>query len=58
MKKIMLSAGCCLGAFWISFWARSLDTVLGCLCFALGVLLFVASWISVIKVTKKEKEEK
>lgn len=58
MKKILLSAGSCLGAFWICYWSRSLDTVIGCLCFALGVILFVGTWISVIKETKKEKEEK
>ena len=58
MKKILVSAGSCFGAFWICFWASSLDTVLGCLCFTLGVIVFAASWIAVIKDIKKNKKDK
>ena len=57
MKKILVSAGSCFGAFWICFWAGSLDTVIGCLYFTLGVILFVASWIAVIKDIKNKKDK-
>ena len=57
MKKIWTTAGSCAGACWICYWARSLDTVLGCLCFALGVIVFAGSWISIIKDVKKDKED-
>ena len=57
MKKIWTTAGSCAGAFWMCFWARSLDTVIGCLYFSLGVILFAGAWISVIKDVKKDKED-
>lgn len=57
-KKMLVASGSCFGAFWICFWARSLDTVIGCLCFTLGVIVFVASWIAVIKDIKKNKKDK
>lgn len=57
MKKVLVAAGSCFGAFWICFWARSLDTVLGRVCFTIGVILFAASWIAVIKDLKKGKKD-
>ena len=58
MEKILVSAGSCFGAFWISYWARSLDTAIGYVCFAIGVIVFLASWISVIKDVIRDKKNK
>ena len=58
MKKILVTSGSCFGACWICYWASSLDTVIGCVCFSIGVIVFATSWITVIKDIKKNKKEK
>ena len=58
MKKALQAAGSAFGAAWIVFWVRSLDTTLGCLCFAFGIVIFVGSWISIIRDVKKDKKDK
>lgn len=40
------------------FWAKSLDTAIGCLFFSLGIILFVGSWSAEIRNKKKDKEDK
>ena len=42
----------------IGFWARSLDTTMGCLLFTLGIILLVGSLFSESGNKKKDKEEK
>ncbi len=58
MKKSLQAAGSAFGATWIVYWIRSLDTTLGCICFGLGIVIFVVSWISVFIDVKKDKKEK
>lgn len=58
MKKSLQTAGAAFGAAWIGFWVKSLDTTLGCVCFSLGIVIFVGSWISVLRDVKKDKKEK
>ena len=58
MKKSLQAAGCAFGAAWIVFWVKSLDTALGCVCFALGIVVFAGSWISILRDVKKAKKEK
>ena len=57
MKKYFRNFCAALGGCMIGFWARSLDTAIGCLFFTLGILLLVGSLISESKSKKKEKEE-
>ena len=57
MKKILQVVGSAMGAHWICFGAGELDTVIGCLCFAFGVILFAGSWISILKDEKKKKKK-
>ena len=58
MKKSLQAAGSAFGASWIVFWFKSLDTTIGCVCFALGIVIFAGSWISVFRDVKKDKKEK
>lgn len=57
MKKSLQAAGSAFGASWIVFWAKSLDTALGCICFAIGIAIFAGSWISIFRTSKKDKKE-
>ena len=52
-RKVCAAFGGCL----IGFWARSLDTTIGCLFFTLGIILLAGSWISDARNKKKDKEE-
>lgn len=58
MKKSLQAAGSAFGAAWIVFGVKSLDTTIGCVCFALGIVIFVGSWISIFRDAKKDKKEK
>jgi len=42
----------------IGYWAKLLNTAIGCLFFTLGVILVVGSLISIAKEAKKDKEDK
>ena len=57
MKKYFRKFGAAWGGCLIGFWVWSLDTTIGCLFFALGVILLVGSWISAARNGKKEEEE-
>jgi len=58
MKKSLQAAGSAFGAAWIVFWVKSLDTAIGCICFALGIVIFMGSWISIFRDIKKGKYDK
>ena len=51
MKKVLQVICCALGGGMIGFFANRLDTVVGSVCFAFGVVLLVAS---IIIISKKE----
>ncbi len=55
MKKVFHAFCCGAGGALIGFWAKSLDTVIGCSLFTLGVILLVASLILLSKETKEDK---
>lgn len=58
MKKIVYAFCCGAGGSLIGYWAKSLDTVIGCLLFTLGIILLVGSIIALSKETKNDKNEK
>ena len=58
MKKVFYAFCCGAGGALIGYWAKSLDTVIGCLLFTLGIILIVGSLTSLSKETKNNKEEK
>ena len=58
MKKYFRNFCAALGGCLIGFWARSLDTAIGCLFFTLGILLLVGSLISESKSKKKRKKKR
>ena len=58
MKKIVCAFCCGAGGALIGYWAKSLDTVIGCLFFTLGIILLVGSIITLSKETKNDKKEK
>ena len=51
MKKVLRVICCAVGSGMIGFFANQLDSVVGCVCFTLGVALLVAS---IIKISQKE----
>ena len=55
MKKILQIVFCSLGGGMIGFFANRLDTVVGSVCFSLGIVLLVGS---IIFVSKQDKEDK
>ena len=58
MKKYFRNFGAAFGGCLIGFWARSLDTTIGCLLFTLGIILLVGSLTSEDRNKKKDKEDK
>ena len=58
MKKFFRVFCCTAGGSLIGFYAKLLDSTIGCLFFTLGILLVVGSLISFGKEAKKDKEEK
>lgn len=55
MRKFFQVICCAVGAGMIGFFANQLNTVVGCVCFTLGVALLAGS---IILVSKKDKENK
>ena len=55
MKKILQGICCAVGGGMIGFFANRLDTVIGSVCFTLGVILLVGS---IILVSKQDQEKK
>ena len=49
MKKVLQIICCAVGAGMIGFFANRLNTVVGSVCFTLGVVLLVASTIIISK---------
>ena len=54
MKKVLQVICCALGSGMIGFFANQLNTVIGSVCFSLGVVLLVAS---IVIISKKDNEE-
>ena len=52
MKKVLQVICCALGSGMIGFFANQLNTVLGGVCFSLGVILLVAS---IVIISKNDK---
>ena len=52
MKKVIQVICCALGSGMIGFFANQLNTVLGGVCFSLGVILLVAS---IVIISKNDK---
>ncbi len=55
MKKVFQVICCAVGSGMIGFFANQLNTVIGCVFFALGVVLLVCS---IILVSKQDKDNK
>ena len=53
MKDFIGIACCAAGGVMVGFFANRLDTVVGCVCFTLGVVLLVGAGVS---LSKKGKE--
>jgi hypothetical protein len=51
MKKALQVLLCALGGGMIGFFANRLDTVLGCVCFTVGVTMLVSS---IIIISRKD----
>ena len=54
MKKVIQVTCCAMGSGMIGFFANQLNTVVGGVCFTLGVVLLVAS---IIIVSKKDNSD-
>ena len=54
MKKVFQVICCAVGGGMIGFFANQLDTVIGCVCFTLGIALLVGS---IVLVSKQDKEK-
>ena len=54
MKKAFHVICCAAGSGMIGFFANQLDTVVGCVCFTLGIAMLVAS---IIIISKKDKQD-
>ena len=52
MKKIIQIIGCAAGGGMIGFFANQLNTIVGSICFTLGVALLVGS---IVLVSKSDK---
>ena len=52
MKKIIQIIGCAAGGGMIGFFANQLNTIIGSICFTLGVALLVGS---IVLVSKSDK---
>ena len=57
MKKVFQAFFCGVGGSLIGFWAKSLDTIIGCLLFTLGIILLVGSSISIGRDVERDKEK-
>ena len=57
MKKFFRVFCCTAGGSLIGFYAKLLDTTIGCLFFTLGVFLVVGSLIAISKEEKNGKED-
>ena len=55
MKKIMQIICCALGSGMIGFFANQLNSVPGCVCFSVGVVLLVGSIALSAKAEKTEE---
>ena len=53
MKKALQIIGCAAGGAMVGFFANRLQTVVGCVCFSLGVVLLAGA---VFLVSKNDKE--
>lgn len=54
MRKTLYVICCAGGSFLIGFFANKLDTVYGCVLFALGVALLTGS---IVRISKEGKDE-
>ncbi|MEE0059346.1 MAG: hypothetical protein UE295_00825 [Acutalibacteraceae bacterium] len=54
MKKVLQVICCAIGSGMIGFFANQLDTVVGSVCFTLGVVMLVAS---IIIISKKDNTD-
>ena len=54
MKKAFQVICCAVGSGMIGFFANQLDTVVGSVCFTLGIVMLVAS---IVIISKKDNEE-
>ena len=55
MKKVLQIICCAAGAGMIGFFANQLNTVVGSVCFTLGITLLV---VSIVLVSKNDKADK
>ena len=53
-KKLLYSILCALGSGTIGFFANQLNTIVGSMCFAVGVALLVASIVIISKNDSKD----
>jgi len=54
MKKVIQAICCAVGGGMIGFFANQLDTVVGSVCFTLGIVLLVSSIIIMSKNDNKD----
>ena len=55
MKRFLQVICCAVGSGMIGFFANRLNTVIGSVCFTLGVVLLVGSIILISKIDKENK---
>ena len=58
MKRFLRVFCCGAGGSLIGYYAKLLDTGIGCILFTLGIILVAGSLISIGKEAKREKENK
>ncbi len=55
MKKVLQVICCAVGSGMIGYFANQLNTIVGSVCFTLGVAMLVAS---IVLITKSDKDNK
>lgn len=55
MKKVVQIACCALGGIMVGFFANQLSSVIGCVCFVLGIVLLVGAITALSKENNKNE---
>lgn len=55
MKKVVQITCCALGGIMVGFFANQLSSVVGCVCFTLGIVLLVGAITSLSKQNNKNE---
>ncbi len=55
MKKLISIVCCALGGIMVGFFANQLSSVIGCICFVLGIVLLVGAITAISKQDNKNE---